>query len=117
MKDYNWVVGSESMGGIISGKEALIQWVQRALLTERNTYPIYSSSYGIEFHHLRRKKWDYVGVQLKETIRDTLKQHPDILDIQDYSFEKIPSLENALRIYFTIQTIYGKIPSQQRWDF
>lgn len=117
MQDYNWIVGSKNIGGIISEKEALIQWIQRVLLTERNTYPIYSSNYGIEYQHLKGKRWDYVGINLRETIRDALQQHPDIINIQNYSFEKISTIENALSIQFEVQTRYGVFSIQQKWDF
>ena len=58
MNDYDWEIGSNVVGTIISGERQIHQWIQRVLSTERNLYPQYSSDYGIEFEHLKNRNFD-----------------------------------------------------------
>lgn len=49
-----WAIDFEAgtIGGFIDGERALRQFVQKALLTEREKYPIYTEEYGTELHDL-----------------------------------------------------------------
>ena len=112
MQDYNWEIGTDVIGGYITGKQQIRQWIQRVLSTERNMYPQYSSNYGIEFDHLRNQRFEVIGVQLRETIRSALQQHPEIIDISHYTYERVPNVPDAMLIRFVVHTSYGNLTYQ-----
>lgn len=94
-------------GRIITGLDAIKQWVRLVLCTDRYYFPQYSWNYGGELATLIGKSFSpaYVKSEVKRMVKDALLVNEDILDIENiqYVFKN-----DRLTVSFTINTIYGR---------
>jgi len=94
-------------GRIITGLDAIKQWVRIVLSTDRYYYPQYSWNHGGELSSLIGKTYDpsYIKSEVKRMVRDALLVNAGILDVENiqYTMKK-----DTLTVSFTIDTIYGR---------
>ena len=97
---------NELTGRIITGLEAVKQWAQMCLGTDRYYYNQYSWDYGSELRELIGKEYqlDYITSECKRIIEDCLSVNPEITGIQDL---EIMHVDDLLIVNFTLLTIYG----------
>lgn len=93
-------------GRILTGKEAVKQWVTIALGIDRYTYPQYSWDYGNDLHSLIGKEYDreYIKSEAQRMVEDTLAVNIDITGVEDF---EIDISMDRLNVKFTILTDYG----------
>ena len=93
-------------GRIITGLEAIIQWVRIVLSTDRYYYPQYSWDHGVELSKLIGQNYDedYIKSEVKRMISDAIMIDKNILGIEDL---KCSMERDKLTVSFTINTIYG----------
>lgn len=94
--------------GHVDNKEALMQFIHKAIITERNEYKaIYSTEYGSEIANTvigESVTDDYIYTVIPSLIKDCLQVDDRIVDVYDFS---ITLEENVLNIKFLVDTIYG----------
>ena len=93
-------------GRIITGLDAIKQWVRIVLSTDRYFYPQYSWNHGVELNKLIGQNYDpeYIKSEVRRMIEDAILIDENIIGIEDL----VCSLENdKLKISFKINTIYG----------
>lgn len=94
--------------GHVDNKEALMQFIHKAIITERNEYKaIYSTEYGSEIANTVMGESvtdDYIYTVIPSLIKDCLLVDDRIVDVYDFS---ITLEENVLNIKFLVDTIYG----------
>ena len=92
--------------GLINNKEAVAQAVYKILMTEKDTYIIYDSNYGIKFKDLYGKDTTYVMSIIKLRIEDALKNDDRIRRIKNFS-----AVENKhnISVEFTVESVFGDI--------
>lgn len=94
-------------GKIITGLDAIKQWVRIVLLTDRYFYPQYSWDHGSELNSLIGQTYDsnLIESEVKRMIRDALLVSKDINSVDDIECEID---KDRLTVRFTIDTIYGR---------
>ena len=94
-------------GRVVTGFDAIKQWVQIVLSIDRYTFTQYTWDYGNDLSSLIGKNYDegYVTSEAKRMIEDALSVNEDILGIEDFecSFEN-----DKLTATFTLNTTYGR---------
>lgn len=103
--EINFETG-ELTGRIITGVDAIKQWVKIVLLTDRYRYPQYSWDHGGELSTLIGQGYDeaYVKSEVKRMIEDAILIDEDILGIEDLTCSM---MDDRLSIHFYLNTIYG----------
>ena len=96
----------KQIGAIIDGKDALIQAMRLALMTERYKYPVFSHSYGTDYKNAPEDGYTKAVGKIKNAICDSLLCDSRIRSINSFEFEKIGS---KIAIKFKAETIYGDI--------
>ena len=93
-------------GKIITGLDAIIQWVRIVLSTDRYYYPQYSWSHGSDLSSLIGQNYDqdYIESEVKRMIEDAIMVDDNILGISDLECSFV---KDKLTIQFKIETIYG----------
>lgn len=98
-------LSSNRVKGMIDDKDAILQAVEKILLTERYAYRIYSWNYGAELQFYIGKDTDFVLADAERTIREALLQDDRILDIQDFSTKQVDL--NSVSVSFTVVSVAG----------
>lgn len=91
---------------LINNKEAITQAVYKILMTEKDTYIIYDSNYGIKFKDLYGKDTTYVVSILKLRIEDALKNDDRIRGIKNFS---AVANKHSISVEFTVESVFGDI--------
>ena len=96
----------ELTGRIITGLDAVKQWIRLALGTDRYFYNQFSWNYGSELNELIGQSYDeeYIISEVNRMVTDALSVNEDIESISEMEVE----MENdTLHISFTVNTPYG----------
>ena len=93
-------------GKIVTGLDAIKQWVRIVLSTDRYYFTQYSWDHGCELQTLIGKNYDQALIEseVKRMIEDALLVNDDIESISDLTCEIV---QDKLTATFTINTIYG----------
>lgn len=98
-------LSSNRIKGQIDNKDAILQAVEKILLTERYAYRIYSWNYGAELQFYIGKDTDFVMADAERTIKEALLQDDRILDIENFS-AKLVDLD-SVSVSFTVVSVAG----------
>ncbi len=92
---------------MVDGKKALIQWIGKLLLTERDKYDIYST-YGVATKEIVYGDGPklFKKAELQDDIQEKLLEHPAISTVSEFDFVREGINEVAK---FTLDTEYGEI--------
>ena len=95
-------------GRIINGLDAVRQWIQLVLLTDRYFYQQYSWEFGSELNTLIGKgnSKEYVESEVKRMVEDALMVNESITGIGDWDIEYTG---DTLTAKFKVETIYGGV--------
>ena len=96
--------------GYIDEREAIKQFIVKALSTERYEYLIYSWNYGAEISKLFGQPIPYVYSELKRLITEALTQDNRIESVDAFSFS---NNKNKVHVTFTAHTIYGPVEAEK----
>lgn len=100
-----WV--ENTIEGMIDDYDAVYQAVQKILNTERSSYPVYTSNYGVELERLIGKDLSFVRTDLPRVLTEALTADERITGIQNL---KILSNEgDTLEVEFDVITIFGTL--------
>ena len=98
-------LSSNRIKGQIDNKDAILQAVEKILLTERYAYRIYSWNYGVELQFYIGKDTDFVMADAERTIKEALLQDDRILDIENFA-AKLVDLD-SVSVSFTVVSVAG----------
>lgn len=103
--EIDFVTGALT-GRIITGFDAVIQWIRLTLGTERYFYNQFSWDYGSELETLigREESKEYIESEVNRMITDALSVNDAIEGITDMT---ISTEKDSLYAEFTVNTIYG----------
>lgn len=96
--------------GYVDGREAIKQFIVKALDTERYEYLIYSWNYGAEIAKLFGQPIPYVYSELKRLITEALTQDDRIESIDAFNFSH---KKNKVHVSFIAHTIYGLVEAEK----
>ncbi len=96
--------------GYVDGREAIKQFIVKALDTERYEYLIYSWNYGAEINKLFGQPIPYVYSELKRLITEALTQDDRIDSVDAFNFSHV---KNKVHVTFTAHTIYGPVETEK----
>lgn len=99
--------------GLLNNKEAVAQAVYKMLMTEKDTYIIYDSNYGINLKDLYGKDTTYVMSIIKLRIEDALKNDDRIRRIKNFS---AVANKHNISIEFTVESMFGDIEIEYDTD-
>lgn len=92
---YKLDLKTKRIVGFVDGVEAYAQAVDKLLLTERYSSPIYSSSYGVELEGL-------IGTNIEFAKSDVLRRTQEALEVDD----RFVSMENAAIVQEGMNTLF-----------
>jgi len=114
-KNYKMHIGENIINGFCDELEAMVQVIYKILNTERYQNIIYSMNYGIELIDLYGEPVSYVCPELQRRIREALIQDDRVLSVDSFEFDV--SMKRAVKVTFTVHTIYGDIESEKVVNF
>ena len=96
------------IGKVLEGKEALKVWIYKALLTTRDTYPIYTWDYGQDLDELIGRGYEkgFIESEVERRIKECLLVNEKIKGCNNF---EISLLNDNLQVSFTVETIYGEV--------
>lgn len=97
--------------GMIDGRDAVMQYIRKALNTDKYAYEIYDWYYGNELYKLVGHSYDYVVTRIPNILREALLVDSRIIDIRDFAFRKTKLDE--IVVSCVIDTVYGQIKYEQ----
>lgn len=117
---------SDGDAGLVDGKEALMQWIEKAFATRAHAYEIYEGDTideGEDGDEYDDELPDVYGSEIKEIMLDpemenelklarvqadiekVLEKHPDIESVSDFKFEQN---KRTLTVGFLVTSAYGE---------
>lgn len=104
------VVDTDSfeIGGIIDGKDAIRQFIRKAILTPRFRHPIYNSQYGCELDDLVGQdiSAELLHTEIQRIITEALIYDDRISSVSNFVIERTG---DQLYVTFDVQTVEGVI--------
>lgn len=97
--------------GTIDGKDAVMQFIQKVLGTDKYAFEIYDWYYGNELLKLVGQSYDYVVTRVPNIFREALMVDDRILDVRDFTFNK--SSIDSVVVSCHVDTVYGVITYEQ----
>lgn len=107
------VIGDDGSPVIVTGREALIGWIDRTLKTIRYLEPFYTDEYGCEAHRLVGMPWqrETILAEAKRLVTDCLEtnEYIESVEIKDLKFTG-----SKLSIECAVESIYGTISVEEQ---
>lgn len=97
--------------GMVDEREACIQFIMKALNTDKYAYEIYDWYYGHELLKLVGRPYDFCCAEIPRIVREALMTDDRIQDCRDFEFER--SGIDSMTATFTVDTVYGEIKYSQ----
>ena len=97
--------------GTIDGKDALMQFIRKVLVTDKYAFEIYDWYYGNELYKLVGRDYDYVVARVANIFREALLVDDRIIDVRDFTVTKLSI--DSLSVSCYIDTVYGQIEYKQ----
>ena len=97
--------------GTTEGKDAVMQFIQKVLATDKYAFEIYDWYYGSELSKLVGHTYDYALTRVGNIFREALLVDDRIIDVRDFSATKL-SIDSMV-VSCAIDTVYGEIKYEQ----
>ena len=110
-KTYKIDLVNKRIIGTVEYKDAVLQFIQKAMSTDKYAFEIYDWYYGNELLKLVGHSYDYVITRIPNIFRSALLVDDRILDIRDFTFTRTQL--DALVVTCVVDTIYGLITYEQ----
>lgn len=107
-RTYALDLESGEVGGIVDGKEAVRQFVRKAIATARFRFPIYSDQYGCELEDLigQDVPLELLQTEIPRVIKEALIYDDRIRSVSDFVIERSG---DVLSVSFSVETREGTI--------
>lgn len=106
-KTYKIDLVNKRIIGIIDGTDAVLQFIQKVLSTDKYAYEIYDWYYGNELFKLVGRSYDYVVTRIPNIFREALLVDDRIIDVRDFVFTRTSI--DAVHVSCAIDTVYGQL--------
>ena len=110
-KTYKLDLVNKRIIGTVQDKDAVMQFIQKVLNTDKYAFEIYDWYYGNELLKLSGKEYDYVVTRIPNIFKEALLADDRILDVRDFTFRK--SSIDSVVVFCLIDTVYGVITYEQ----
>lgn len=97
--------------GTIEGPDAVMQFIQKVLSTDKYSFEIYDWYYGNELLKLVGHSYDYVVTRIPNIFREALLVDDRIIDVRDFTFTKTGI--DSVEVSCYIDTVYGELKYEQ----
>ena len=97
--------------GTVEDEEAVMQFIQKVLGTDKYAFEIYDWYYGNELIKLVGQSYDYVVARVPNIFKEALMVDDRILDVRDFTFNK--SGIDSVVVSCNVDTVYGVITYEQ----
>ena len=97
--------------GTVDGADAVMQFIQKVLSTDKYAYEIYDWYYGQEILKLVGQPYDYVVTRIPNLFRQALLVDDRIKDVRDFTFSA--SGLDHVTVTCVVDTVYGTIQYEQ----
>lgn len=109
-RTYRMDFQKKRIGGMVDGKEAVMQAIWKILSTVRFAHLIYDDQYGCDFFNKVNDKGftsSYMDADMPVMLEDALLYDERILGISDFTYEIVS--HDSIHISFVASTIYGDL--------
>jgi len=108
---YRINFGTSRLGGMVDDKDALIQFIVKAILTYRSHFRIYSDDYGCEIESLIGSDVTegFIQAEIPRMVREALIYDDRINDVTNVSTRREG---DAVFIIATVDSIYGEFTQE-----
>jgi hypothetical protein len=110
-KTYKIDFATKRIIGIVDGRDAVVQFIRKALNTDKYAFEIYNWYYGNEIRKLVGHPYDYVVTRIPNIFREALLVDDRIIDVRDFTFRRTQL--DALLVSCVIDTVYGEVIYEQ----
>ena len=97
--------------GTIEGRDAVMQFINKVMSTDKYAFEIYDWYYGNELMKLAGHSYDYVVTRIPNIFKEALLVDDRIIDVRDFTFSK--SAIDSVSVVCYIDTVYGEIKYKQ----
>lgn len=97
--------------GMIDGRDAVMQFINKALSTDKYAFEIYDWYYGNELKKLVGHSYDYVVTRIPNIYREALLVDDRITDIREFTFSRTNI--DSITVSCIVDTIYGEVKYEQ----
>lgn len=109
-KTYKLDLVNHRIIGMIDEKEAVIQFIQKVLSTDKYAFEIYDWYYGNELLNLVGHSYDYIITRIPNIFKEALLVDDRITNVRDFTFNK--SIDSVV-VGCYVDTVYGQIKYEQ----
>lgn len=110
-KTYKLDLDKKRITGYIDREEAIKQYIQKLLMTERVTYSVYGTeegiNYGVELQRFIGQNISFIKSDIERTISEALLQDERILQVTDFVIGELN--RDMLDVSFTVSTVFGTV--------
>lgn len=108
-KTYKYDFNTGRFLGLIDEKDALLQFIQKALITQRDYYSIYSQDYGSEIGDLIGDDVTrpYLESEIPRMIREALEIDDRVISVDSVNIDSI--IGDSIYISLKVTSVYGEI--------
>lgn len=106
-KTYKIDFENGKVAGTIDDFEAIFQFVQKVLSTDKYAYTIYDWYYGNELYTLVGKPFAFIKAEIPRIIKDALLVDSRINDVTDFEINRLSV--DSCEISFNVNSIYGAV--------
>lgn len=110
-KTYKIDTVNKRIIGTIEGRDAVLQFINKVMITDKYAFEIYNWYYGNELSRLIGHPYDYVVTRIPNVFKEALLVDDRILDVHDFAFTK--SDIDSIVVSCTVDTVYGEIYYKQ----
>ena len=110
-KTYKIDLVNKRIIGTVEDADAVMQFIQKVLGTDKYAFEIYNWYYGNELLKLVGQSYDYAVTRIPNIFREALLVDDRILDVRDFTFSR--SAIDALVVSCHVDTVYGAIKYEQ----
>ena len=110
-KTYKLDTVNKRIVGTVEGRDAVLQFIRKALSTDKYAFEIYDWRYGNELYRLVGHSYDYVVARIPNIFKEALLVDDRIIDVRDFTFTR--TQVDAIHVSCTIDTVYGKLEYEQ----
>ena len=97
--------------GVIDGRDAVIQFINKVLSTDKYAFEIYDWYYGNELKKLVGHPYDYVVTRIPNIFREALLVDDRITDLREFTFNQTHI--DSVTVSCIVDTIYGEVKYEQ----
>lgn len=110
-KTYKLDVVNKRIIGTVSDREAVMQFIQKTMSTDKYAFEIYDWYYGNELLKLIGQSYDYAVTRIPNIFKEALLVDDRITNVRNFTFTQ-PKIDTVVATCF-VDTVYGTIKYEQ----